>query len=593
MAAPRWWIASLVLVTVLSRQVPAYAALFPVSFSEFKTTSGALGGELIYDARSRSGDNDEQVRDRLELDGRLRLGGFYWRPWLATWAANLNARLANLDPFFGDESRSDLSNWSGSFAMDMFPLSRFPIGVSLSHSQVYNDLLPVIGDRESASTRLAIDGAYTYLPGITFRGVYDLGYVESDTRQFDTLTHTLRLGGTNSRLNRQSVSGNLLFRHRDIQGAPDQDFTLAADVAHRYQPTARIKIDSGMNYTHSSDTNKFGEERTVDIANLSSIGFWQHNFKPLTANGQARATWIEDDPFSGSPNSTTVGLLSASAFYNYSPSTSFSASTTNVVTKSTFQDDYFLGQNLAADYRSPSRYFREVRHSWTARGSFNNRFEDGVDDYTQVDADLSQGINWNGPIGPFALSLRHSDGLASGWDTVNDFGSRLRLDTGAVFSWIKPLPGRSIVVSFTADDDRSIVITGETQSGDVSRQNLVLDVSDVWNLRNRATLTTSLNSEAIWSDNDGKSRHTKISRFSSRYDQSVFLNVPRLRFSSHLAASTSNGLLVYSSNGIVSWFNTLSYFIGRVELTFEADWVRQNESDNIDLHFRAVRHFGR
>ena len=228
--------------------------------------------------------------ETASLTGSINAGGYIWQPWFATTSAALTLGVSNTET---TTSSSDSTSVSGSFALGVFPRSRFPFSLNYSRSDSRNDYFSnatqAADDSQHTITRLTL--RQTYEGRASRRSIgsrsslwysatdFDSRGVQSDSETFGAryqirlVPHNFTLSASRS----TSESSDSLLK----------PLTDVASVNHTYTPNTDLGVTNLATSVNTEDG--LGDNKST-ISQISSNFFWRPEHRAVNVNGGVRVS---------------------------------------------------------------------------------------------------------------------------------------------------------------------------------------------------------------------------------------------------------------------------------------------------------------
>jgi hypothetical protein len=482
----------------------------------------------------------------------------------------------------------------------MFPRSRFPaeLRYEVSDSRVDASLG---GGLDYRSRTIGVTQRYRPADGeFSVSASYERRV--QDSPDFGQDSQESLLADFSSRWKRHQFSASLSrsVNRRGSTGEETDFISLIGRHSAAWAPA--LSLESTVNWVHSGDQLLSGD-RSLTMAQASSLAVWRSEASPLTLTGSVRALSVQGDG-GGAGGNLAAGV---GATYELNHNLRLNAS----LTATRFDGQTALSSvgALSGAYQGDQHDWAGSQWSWNSSASLgaartNARSESGLS--TQLGHVLSRA--WITGAATWSVSLSQSASVALANRTqlpnepINADGLNRALTQTLAFSWT--LPGTqgnafgrlsladarqydaeqahfsllNFQLSGTHDIDRRRSWTGDITLQRAVQQSLPVPVSGGFTLPALHETHQSASGELAW-------RHLAM------------FDVPRLNFSSRLRVALDNqlqaeALLPLPQRETLSWENRLDYRVGRLDSSLALRWSRVDRRRFTLLMWRLQRSFG-
>lgn len=558
-----------------------------------------LNGTLGVDLRSDRQDGAPARQQRL-LTATLGGATYLYAPWLAVLNGTLGltrGTVHSADPEAGGESSQFVT---GKLQLSMFPRSRFPaeLRYEVADSRVDASLG---GGLDYRSRSFGVTQRYRPADGgFSVSASYERRV--QDSPDFGQDSQESLLADFSSRWKRHQFSASLSrsVNRRGSTGEETDFISLIGRHSAAWAPA--LSLESTVNWVHSGDQLISGD-RSLTMAQASSLAVWRSEAMPLTLTGSFRALSVQGDG-GGAGGNLAAGV---GATYELSSKLRLHAS----LTATRFDGQTALSSvgALSGAYQGDQHDWGGTQWSWNSSASLgaartNARSESGLS--TQLGHVLSRA--WITGAATWSVSLSQSASVALANRTqlpnepLNADGLNRALTQTLALSWSMPGAqgnafGRlsladarqfdaerahfsllNFQLSGTHDIDRRRSWTGDITLQRAVQQALPVPVVGGSTLPALHERQHSASGELAW-------RHLAM------------FDVPRLNFSSRLRVALdtqlqAEALLPLPQRETLSWENRLDYRVGRLDSSLALRWSRVDQRRFTLLMWRLQRSFG-
>lgn len=560
-----------------------------------------FSGSLGLDLRHERQDLAPWRQQRLLT---LTLGGatYLYAPWLAVLNGSLGLTRGTLSPGTTEaEPVGERSQFvTGRLQLSLFPRSRFPAELRLESSDSRIDSSLGAGfDHRSRAIGLfqryrPEDGSFSVSASYERR--------TQDSPDFGQDSQESLLADFSSRWKRHAFSANLSrsVNRRGSTGEESDFISLVGRHSAAWAPT--LSLESTVNWVHSADQLLAGQ-RSLTMAQASSLGVWRSDAMPLTLTGSVRVLSLQGTG-GGAGGNLAAGL---GATYEINPSARVNASLTAT---------HFEGQTalssvgaLSGSYQGQAQEWAGAQWSWNASASLGAarteaRTETGVS--TQLGQVISRA--WQAGASTWTASLSQSASVAvanrsrEAEAPIRDDRLSRALTQTLSLGWSHAAAQGHAFARASLSDARQF----DAEQAHFRLLNLQLSGTHEIDRRRSwsgdLTLQKALQGSLPLPLADGsvlpalrQSSHNASGELSWR--QLAMFDVPRLDFSSRLRVALNSQrqtdeILPLPQRETLSWENRLDYRIGRLDSSASLRWSRVDARRHLLLSWRVQRSFG-
>ncbi|MBL0088440.1 MAG: hypothetical protein IPP44_18000 [Ideonella sp.] len=558
-----------------------------------------LNGTLGLDLRS---DRQDLAPARQQRLFTATLGGatYLYAPWLAVLNGTVGltrGTVHSTDPEVAGESSQFVT---GKLQLSMFPRSRFPaeLRYEVSDSRVDASLGSGLDYR---SRTFGVTQRYRPADGeFSVSASYERRV--QDSPDFGQDSQDSLLADFSSRWKRHQFSASL-SRSMNRRGSTGEETDFLSLIGrHSATWAPALSLESTVNWVHTGDQLIAGD-RSLTMAQASSLAVWRSEAMPLTLTGSVRALSVQGDG-GGAGGNLAAGV---GATYEFNRSLRLNAS----LTATRFDGQTALSSvgALSGAYQGDQRDWGGVQWSWNGSASLgaartDARSETGLS--TQLGHLLSRA--WVTGVSTWSVSLSQnaSVALANRTQQPNEptsaDGLTRALTQTLAFSW--SLPGTqgnafgrlsladarqydaeqahfrlfNFQLSGTHELDRRRSWTGDLTLQRAAQQSLPIPLAEGTALPALHETHQSASGELTW-------RHLAM------------FDVPRLNFSSRLRLALNSqlqteALVPLPQRETLAWENRLDYRVGRLDSSLSLRWSRVDQRRFTLLMWRLQRSFG-
>jgi hypothetical protein len=557
----------------------ANAAFMPLTFS----------GQLTYGYNYAT--NNANESETTTLIGSINAAGYVWRPWFATTSMALNLSLSNTET---STSSFDSTSRTGSFALGIFPRSRFPFSLSYSRSdsqsESYYDLTQISGEVRSTVTRLSL--RQSYRPRRSNQ-VYNGWYFET---KFDGQNFTSESAAYGliyqMRLPRQNVMVTTTHSESETLGSGVKPKTDLISVSHVYTPSPEIGLNSLGSYIESDS----GSNSVVSInSQLASSFYWRPGHRLLGIAGGVR---LSESKTEGGAQDSLKRSLNTNLGLNYRVTRALNVNASASLGTSDSENLRTLStsQTLGISYAGNQRQIAGFGYFWSGSANIANSTtqSDSAGEETKTDtqsagAGLGHGISKNWSTGTrSSMSMGFSQSGSASKSTAVDVVVKT-ISQAANLSWNRRGRGGSTHANTRVSDSRTF---GETDSvfqqfGVAITQDMAINRQShlSGNMSYQASQTETENSVGEMATGGSRSLSGTMS-----YGHGRPFGVYNLRFTSGLTGSKRIDSAIPTTT--VRWDGIFRYRLGLLStsLSFRA---LKSASGTVSksMAFRATRSF--
>lgn len=328
------------------------------------------GGQFGYTRRySRPEDGATSVADAFEVS--LRAASYILQPWIARINGNASLVLFKASTSGEESSGSDALALSGSLVGNVFPLSRFPLTLSLSVSDSRTETSLDTNTRRTY--RFAARQDYRPIRGSwSAFGTYDWDHLEGDNVGNDTIH---RIGG-GYRWKGDSQSANVqgsLSRNERTDGFASQ--TLTVNGNHNLRLRSDLQVNSTGTLLQDRRGRGTGSDSELQTMQVFSSANWTPIESPWSATAAARASRSKSG---GGPSSSTLGMSAAARYQfnrNLTGNLSLGVTTSHAAGATRTSSTQGGGLSYSADALKLGKY----SYNWGSNLSFSNTVSDESD----------------------------------------------------------------------------------------------------------------------------------------------------------------------------------------------------------------------
>ena len=554
-------------------------------------------------------------RDRSDVSGtrqgRLLTTTFSGVTYVyAPWFALLNGSLGlTLDHSSNSgNSGSESSDASGRFAtgklqLSLFPRSRFPSELRYEVADSRTDT-SLGGGVDYRTRNLSVSQRYRPVNS-EFTVSASIDRRVQDSVQYGQETQDSMLAEFSSRWKRQQLSASLNRNTNRREGTGEETDLLSLVARHSLDLGSSASVESSANWTRSDNRLLSGESGLV-LAQLSSLGMWRSETRPLTVTGGLRVLSIRGNGFEGNSS------LSASAGASYEL-------TRNARLQGSIQVSRTNGETLitpvgvmSLTYQGDQRQWGAMLWSWYAGTSLSaSRSIDGV--ATNLSTQLGNNLSRTWEIGTSTLVASFAQGGSAtvSQGTPSDSIEPLLSDRvskslthSMSLNWNRPSAEGAAFARLSMSDARQLnnerahfqqanfqlsgtyeVDRSRSLSGDITLQRTIQKSLQVQRPGDFDPFLLDVQQKSSGGSGEVSWRHSRL------------FNVPRLNFSSRFRVAldtqnASNQLLALADRETLSWENRLDYRVGRLDSSISLRLARVDGRQQMFAMWRLQRSFG-
>jgi hypothetical protein len=564
----------------------------------------SLSGWISYSYGYNKAQNGAES-EAQSITANINTTGYIWQPWFIQSGIGLSFGYSRSSSSTVSEAATG-REIGGSLFLNVFPVSRFPFSLTVTHSDTIAGAFAGLSGYESKSTQ--IFARQSYYP----RSGYDssLSWSQNRTETFSsTSTSNIVIGDVRKSYEKSSWVTSANYSTIDVSDSTTTPENWGLRFNHNYLPGNQASVSSLVN-TSGSRTKGDGFSSESQVAQASSAFSWRPEYKPYSFSGGARISAgesrqqrpSESDAVSRS-NAANLSLglnyrltrklvlrisgsgSGASAESDSSETTSTAA--TGSVSTSYASDIYNLGgaeygwnvgggvSTTYSDTKSTADAVSTNISTNTSTGSLgaSHRISSGwsIGRATSLSASLSQNINGSG-----------TDDGSRGWGTGvgGDISGSSRGISGTSFAGIS---GSYTYSKTKPEAEEETKLESEFVRATLSRNQ---------NINRLSALTAGATADwrrQLSSGSEGTTTRTANANVNYRHQR--FLYVYGLNFDSvasySVAFNPDEERYTY-----MEWRNTWRYTIGLLDLALYIDLARQGDAATRgSLRFRATRSF--
>lgn len=312
-------------------------------------------GSLAYDLRVSHTESEGSSTQHL-VTARMGAASYIYQPWFATLGGSIGLTMGRSQAS-GTEHTTQDQFLTGSVRLDLFPRSRFPLGIQyqVSDSRIDGGLATSLDYRaqsfgitqryrpESGAYSLSASFENRVQSGESFRDTQNLLVGDFTTAWKH---HNLSLGGSESQGQRQTTGESTQFR--------------SVVARHVYVPNGAVSLNTTFNWTQSDDQT-LQLKSNVSVLQGTSIGLWRAEGSALTLSGSARGLVLRDN-VSGQEVSS-VGLTLGTN-YELNRNVRLTANGGINSVQSGNARTQSLVSSLGASWQADTLEFRGFRYDW-------------------------------------------------------------------------------------------------------------------------------------------------------------------------------------------------------------------------------------
>lgn len=595
----RWWYSTVVGLLFVAEPQHSYAAAFvPLS------VSGSLSYSYGYIKSERGGEAEAQ-----SITANIFGSAFIWQPWFITTNAGLSIGFSRSDSSTSEGASAQSA--AGHVGFNVFPASRFPFSLIISHSdsRIENQsVLQTLASTNYTSTQILAHQAYKARGGY----LYNLSYSHSQFESGDLET-------TNDSVNadaryRQNyyswvAAGNYSTNETSNSDVKPSNWSLR--FQHNYVPGNQMGVTSAASVSGSeSKSPRFDIESRIEQA--SSVFSWRPAHKPFTFSGGARIS-----------HNTSESALTGSADVNENESNTFSLNTAinyratrkvNVVfnlggaaTDSQSDPNNVSSRrvsgttSLSSTYSSDQYSVGGFRWNWNIGGGAGATVAESTtsdDSGSESTSEESSAVSAGG--GHFAsrdwmvgrassLHFTFSQNLNGTYD--NEGEDSESAGTGASLSWSGRGMRGSTYLGINANGSFTT-----SQSNPESRTQAAfttLSASRNQSINRLSSMTGNANLQYGATQKKGEPvRETGSAQANISYRHLRAFGVYALNYSSTASYALSIAFEEdQRDQETIIWDNRFDYVVGLLDLSLDIELVKQDSGTRGSLRFRATRSF--
>lgn len=565
----------------------------------------AISGSLSYGyGYNRAGDGGESETQNINLT--LGGGGYFWQPWFIQTSASVALGFSRSDSSTSSNTGKS-ETWGGGLSFNVFPVSRFPFSLSISHS---NSLMGSTdygstSEREFKSTRVLATQSYIARTGWNSYLSYTLGRFDTES-----VVATNEVVNFSSRklYEKSSLLLTANYSTTDESNSTRKPENYSISLNNHYIPGNQFGI-TNMASAAESKSKGAGFSSKVQTLQAASSFSWRPEYKPYSFSGGVRISAITSDQqqVGGAAQGSDTNTASLGLGVNYrltrkialrmngSGSSSFEDTDGSETTRTT--GSFSIGTSYGSDQYSIGGF----QYGWNmgvgagisttdVKTDESNGAEDESGETSNAGLSLGHALSrsWT-PGRSSTLGLSMSQSISGGVDDEGQggygLGSGVSLSGSTRGLNGTSFAGLSFSHSFTVADVDEEEIESESLFA-------TLNISRNQNI-NRLSAAT-LNGTMQWShqtvenqdDTDARSANANAS-----YRHSRAFGIYSLAYDSAVGYS-----LVFNpgeeKTDSLSWTNSFRYFVGLLDLALDIDFYREgNDTERASLRFRATRSF--
>lgn len=600
-----WGVVIAVSVALLVSTNSDAAMLVPTSIS------GAISYSYGYTRAGGGGESETQA-----ITGSISGSGYYWQPWFISLSATLTGSFSRSDSSTSSSS-SNSHAWGGSLGVNVFPVSRFPFSLTVSHtnSLLENNLeFSGSANRTFTSTRLLAQQRYLAESGYNSNLTWSHGRFDSEgsTSTSDVISADTRKTFTNSSL---LATANYSTSSDSKSAIKPQNW--GVQLSHNYVPGNQLGVSNFVSTSGSKTDFSNSKSQTQSVQGSSAFS-WRPEYKPYSFSGGARIAYNENTQnTNGNESKSTSNVASLSMGLNYRLSRKVAlfltggASGGSTASGGIETTSRSANASLGTSYSSDQYSILGFQYGWNvgagAGGSTSNTQTTGGDSSSSdenssettsnvgLNAGHSASRNWSlGRATSLGLSISQSVGGSTNDKNRGSFSvgtgvglsGTTRGNSGSTFG------GISLSHSYSESDSDSPQGGGATKTKTEAFFGSI-NFSRNQTLNRLSALTA--NAGLQWSQSSQSNQivtTTSTANASLNYRHMRAFGIYALRFDSN---ATYSATLITNSDQLVtvSWYNSFQYNVGLLDMALDIDFDKASNSSQASgsLRFRATRTF--
>ena len=568
------------------------------------SVSGSISYGYGY-TKSGGGGETESQSISLNLNG----SGFIWQPWFIHGAAGLTVGYNRSDASTASSSSTSRAI-GGGLDINVFPYSRFPFSLSISHNNTRLDSSESFGGvaaYETTSTRILARQSYFPRSGYdtnaswshsrveTFSSSSTSDVVNADTRKYYEKSSWVTAASystvDDSSSNRKPENYSLLFNHS-------------------YTPGNQASISSLVS-TSQNKVKGDGLQSEGKNVQASSIFSWRPEYRPYNFSGGARISAIETQQgvADGSDLKSNSNAASLSLGLNYRLNRKMTLMMTGAGSGSSEETDNSqstqttAGVGASTSYNSDVHSFSGFQYGWNAGGGANANYVN-----TKTTNNIGTETDYSDSISTLGVNLGHR--ISRGWSVGRSTGMSFSASqsvgvsgsdngaTGAGTGIGANLSGSnhgikgSSYAGVSVSESYSVSKSEEDDKSELESQFVTADISRNQMISRLSALTANANVQ--WRRQISSTQPSTTTRnvnANLSYRQQRFLGIYAMNFDSTAAYN-----LIFNPDekqtAYMYWRNAWRYTVGLLDLSLFIDFAREGDSPTRgSLRFRATRSF--
>jgi len=577
----------LVVIVMLAINAPALA--------QVNSSPLRIWGDITSTYRTRDfNDRDSNTSNWLNI-GTVNASSYIWRPWFALAGGSLS--LASNETNSSEQETIRNKSASGQFNFDLFPSSRFPFGLYYNKSR--SQLDDSLSEPNITTTEHGVRQQYRSLDG-THHFLADYAERKREGGDFDR-PEGRRLSFTSDHNYINNTFGSDI-RVDTIDNEPQDEHLDSYSIAgqHTYRRRRDFTVENLL--STSLLENDFAQSTfRTETSQVSSFLSWQpenNNDINLTAGLRLSDLLLsrQNDDFTVTDESNETKNATANINqglrYRYSDHWTFNESI-NANFQDTENRQSFTGTESVGFNYTPDIYITSAGlYAWSIGSNFSN---------THGDDPSRQALNSR-----FRHSLSNDFSVRDNYRLNSDltqslgYSYRTREDDEAIINhsftldWSDSSPSNNqSIIRFTISDSRSL----KQEDREFQLANLLFS----GHIRfNRLTqLSGNLTLQRTREKQDGTRSESTVTNGQLLYTRNRAFQVARLVFTSELRLNRQQSESERTISAVnentrtdQSWENSLNYLIGRLELSFDLDFIKVGDGYDRLVKFQLIRSFG-
>lgn len=592
------WVGVIVVLLLFSRAENTDAAMLALT-----SLSGAISYGYGYSRSSGGGAGESQA-----ITGSISGTGFYWQPWFISYSAALSGGFTRADSSTSTSS-SNSKAWSGSLGLNVFPVSRFPFSLTLSHTNSLLENSQPIGtsSRAYTSTRLMARQSYLANSGYNSHLTWSHGrfHSQDSTSTSDVVTADTRKTFTSSSILAQA---NYSTSENSSSNVKPQNW--GAQLSHNYIPGNQFGVANFVS-TSGAKATTVNSETQSQTSQASSSFSWRPEYKPYTFSGGMRVAYSENSQKTTvADNQATSSVASLSLGLNYRLSRKVAVLVTGGGSGGYDKNDASESNHSTADaslstsYSSDQYSLLGLLWGWSAGGgiggtttrtSGNTTQNNGSETTASGGLNLSHHGSRNWSVGrATVLGFSFSNSYSGTWNDERLGG----VGTGLGVSLSGSTRGRSgssfagLSVSGSASESESRATDGTVEKTNSTAAFSSFNISRNQTINRLSALTATLGVQAsvqAITNQDTVTNRTANGNLSYRHLRAF--GIYSLNYS-----STASYSVLFNQNQdrteTMYWQNSFQYNVGLLDMALDIDLRREGiGTTQGSLRFRATRTF--